>query len=468
MKSPGYIFAIIYLLSNSYIASSQYNIQYTSILSDDNFVFTRIIDGKTYHFSHKTIGNVDYGSEIIQIEAGVETDISWIYQINDSLFCHKLIDMWDYDDKFLLLAYTFANDRNYISLIEYDINSSGIYVIASENINEYRSIFHYNFKDLIIDGIRYVIILEHIKDANVINGIYLFKLKERNLSFSKYTYQVPIKSYLLFDQFYDEQRNLIYLLNNKTYLKFDLDFIEFKTQNVVLKRNNRTYRGAESNIIGIKDNKLVTYERLSPTNSNLILSRREITIKDTFDFDEEFTDFNPDEDCYLVRKIFKDSCNYMYYSRSTINKQNSEYGFNIITFNKQGVLLNNQVFKSDRPLAVYDIDIDETEKKISGVGGYFDDFTQFSFTADLKKQMVNTIDITSNKIDLLVNNIGNQFLYINPSFQNKVVNVFSINGQLVYKLSVNQTIDISMLVQGNYFIQYYFENKIKTERFTKT
>jgi hypothetical protein len=157
----------------------------------------------------------------------------------------------------------------------------------------------------------------------------------------------------------------------------------------------------------------------------------------------------------------------MYYSRSTINGQNSDYGFNIISFNKQGDLINNQVFKSDRPMAVYDIDIDEIAKKISGVGGYFDDFKQFSFTADLKKQMVNTSESDLISSRLLINNIDNQSLYINPDFHVTLVNLFSINGQLIKSMKIDQVIDISYLRQGNFFIQYFYKDKIKTERFVK-
>ena len=79
---------------------------------------------------------------------------------------------------------------------------------------------------------------------------------------------------------------------------------------MVKRRGNTTYRGGESLIVGKNGLNLMTYEKLR-INNQLILSEREITVSDIFLFSGEFTDLNPDEDCYLVRKVFKDSCNYM-------------------------------------------------------------------------------------------------------------------------------------------------------------
>ena len=344
MIRSGYTLVLFITIFIQGLSHCQSSIVFTPIENEeDNFVFTRIIDEDTYHFSHKMIDNINFGSEIIRIEKDEAKSISWIYQINDTLFCHHLIDMWQENQVYYLLAYTYSNSSNSISLLEYDIQKDEVTLLDSEKISEYRFIYHYNFKDLIVDNQRQFVILNHVSNTFKISGISLFKINGNQLDVVKHIYNEPIVNFLLYDQYYDDELELYYLLTEKVYQVFDRNFKFIRNQNVVKRRGNKTYLGGEALIIGKNGTNLMAFDRLR-INNRLILSEREIAVSDTFIFNDDYSDFNPDEDCYLVRKVFKDSCNYMFYSRSSNKLFDNNYGFNIISFNKQGVLLNNQAF----------------------------------------------------------------------------------------------------------------------------
>lgn len=76
MIRPGYTLVLFLFIFVQKISFCQGDIKFSSIEGEDIFVFTRIIDEQTYHFSHKMIDNVHFGSEIIKIGNDEAVDIS--------------------------------------------------------------------------------------------------------------------------------------------------------------------------------------------------------------------------------------------------------------------------------------------------------------------------------------------------------------------------------------------------------
>jgi len=130
--------------------------------------------------------------------------------------------------------------------------------------------------------------------------------------------------------------------------------------------------------------------------------------------------------------------------------------------------LNNQVFNTDKPLSIYDIDIDETEKIVTSVGGYFDETIQFSFTASLKKQtVVNSTETLEDNEHILTSNISNGYLNINPIYFNKIASIYNMKGQKIKEETLQNEVDISNLTTGIYIIQVSKNGYVKTEKFVK-
>jgi len=96
--------------------------------------------------------DVHFGSEIIKIGNDEAVDISWIYQMNDTLYCHHLMDTWQENQKTYVLAYTYSNGVNSVSLLGYDIQNDKFFLLDTEEISEYRFTYHFNFKDLIVES----------------------------------------------------------------------------------------------------------------------------------------------------------------------------------------------------------------------------------------------------------------------------------------------------------------------------
>jgi len=102
-----------------------------------------------------------------------------------------------------------------------------------------------------------------------------------------------------------------------------------------------------------------------------------------------------------------------------------------------------------------------------GVGGYFDETIQFSFTASLKKQTVNSTETLEDNEHILTSNISNGYLNINPIYFNKIASVYNMKGQKIKEKTLQNEVDISNLTTGIYIIQVSKNGYVKTEKFVK-
>lgn len=122
------------------------------------------------------------------------------------------MDMWQETQKTYVLAYTYSNGVNSVSLLGYDIQNDKFFLLHTEEISEYRFTYHFNFKDLIVNNQKQFVVMEHIPNSFNIKGISLIKVNHNQLDVNRYTYDEPVTNFLLYDQYFDNNMGGIYYL----------------------------------------------------------------------------------------------------------------------------------------------------------------------------------------------------------------------------------------------------------------
>ncbi len=463
---------LVVILSFSFESlTAQYEIEYKPIdeYAYGHYIFTRVIDKDVYHFTL----NKGLGSELIRIKDGEPELLTSFYDINDTLRCEHLLDFWKEDDAFRFLAYTHSDLANYLTLCSYDIENDNITVLDIMVMDKYFLEYHFNFKfkNLVVNGQRQYICTNAQRNMNA-SRITLFSITGNTITATKNNIDIDDKVIFIYDVFYDEYNRKYVVLMGDQYFYYDEAFRFLNKQKVRVKRDDTVYGNQESLIMGQDNESITIYERyrkypFNPPNSRI--SVRVATIRDTVFFPTKYNDFEPDVDCYYMRKIVKDSCNYLYYSRSSNGAFNKDFGFNVITVSKKGEFLGNQSFTTDEPLAIFDIDVDEVSKTICGNGAYFDEVEQtiqFSFCAKLDTK-VSTEETEIKDKQVLINNIDNNFLLVNEAFTGSNGYIFNVSGQLVSVVTLNELMDIRDLSSGIYYILIADKQHAKPQRFVK-
>lgn len=469
MKKLFYFITLLLIISVSEDVTAQKNVSYTTLdFPLDNFVFTRIIDGTTYHFSLKTENGERSGSELIIQDGEEVSSLIHVREIGDTLLCHNLMDIWEEEGTTYMLAYTHSNTRNYISLLEYNKNRNDITLIDNQKIGRYKQALTNSFKDLIIDGYKEYIITEHSPYYDITEGFMRLKVGKGSITSDRLKLEDTSVNGTLVDQYYDDQLEL-YLLTSRKNELFMLD----KNFNLILRKKNKRQRGQviheklKSFVLGSSNENLVSYEYISTEPSVAVLSKRLLnTHNSQLQISTNYEDIVSTGTSDWFKKVFKEDRNYMIFSRPFINDDVQNYGYNLLTFDKEGNLLRNDVFYTgDLPVIIQDFDIDEDNKRLAGVGRVYKSSELFSFYTTINTVVTNQ-DVSRDIPILRSNKVTSslQLIENRPSVQYIITNS---SGSLFNLYPSHSQIDVSDLPNGMYIITMIDGHKTNSERFLK-
>lgn len=467
------IFYLFFILALSPL-NGQDSIVFTSILSANTSYFVREIDGKAFHFGITFINNQASGSKLFYIENEKIETVTTIDKINDSIDCKHLIDFWKTKDDYLFLAYgqnKFSKQNN-ISLCKFDLSSKKISLISQVPIEIYLEDRQYRVKDLVVNGNKEFVLLEFEKNISKPIRFLNLKLINNKIETKSYYFDTNNNPGGIYDLFYDETNEIYFIKGGLTLYALNSDFEKIFSNKYKVKIDEVTYSLLDVLIIAQDANVFTFIERNNDLKKlNNYLSIRKNVVKDSLEISADVINYKHDIDSYVVRKIIKDNYNLLFFSRSSINQFDKNYGFNIVIFDKSGKILREYSIDTERPVVIYDIDIND-EGIIHGVGDYSDYFDPVSFIYKPKNIIAN-IDSKSGLIEwasILKSNFI-QFNSIELKDSYKEVEsfcIYDINGRMIMNSkTAQQIIDIQILPAGSYIFRYTINGIDKSEKFVK-
>ena len=450
---------------------AQTNYDMLDIEGDGTYGFTRKIDETIWHYN--TIGDlVDgyFGSEVVQIQNNTVEQVFTIDDLNDSLGCHHLMDIWKLGDSsihFMAFSYRKRKQQNYITIGHLD-NMNKIIVKNNIPIGNFYYLQLFRSKEHFLDGNRiwYLPISNKI-DENV-NTILTISHSDGAYTYKSFTENSEVNFNSLKDIYVDG------LSGNTILYSSNFMVIDHDSENIKEFEYRVIYEGISSNVLEAmiigKQNDIynVIESQWSRDNHNVLLLRQISFEGDSLSVEETYTELTPDEDVYLARKILKDSCNYVFYSRSSINGFDDNYGFNVMVFSKEGEFLHNNVFESDRPLAMGEMDIDESSMTVYGCGTFMDNREQFSVSASISKGPVsNTEPFVLQSQGILQSTLVHETIKIHEKYLTKDLLVYDMQGRLWLQSSGQLSIDAQSLPTGLYVITALSSGNRVSEQFYK-
>jgi len=433
--------------------------------------FTRKIDESVWHYN--VVGDIVdgyFGSEVVRIQNNSVEQVFTVDDLNDSLACHHLMDIWKVGDSsihFMAFSYHKTKQQNYITIA----NVSTMNEVSVRNnipIGNFYFLHLFRSKDHFSMGKRVWFIPTLIDDD--LNTYQILKIYSEIDNYRYYFFNENNNTSIgnIRDIFVDSD-------SDRTIL-FSVDFlvIDHATDTIADYEYRVIHEGipgnvSEAMIIGKHNDLYKVIERQRTLrNQNVLISRQISFEEDSLLVEETYTELTPDEDVYLARKILKDSCNYVYYSRSSINGFDDNYGFNVMVFNKEGELLYNNVFESDRPLAMGDMDVDESSMTVYGCGTFIDNGEQFSVSASISKEPVsNTEPAVLQSQGILQSTLVHEAINIREEYLTKDLLVYDMQGRLCLQSSGQLSIDAQSLPSGVYVIWALISGEYRSEKFYK-
>ena len=465
-----YLFWLSILLFFQVSVDAQTDYDILRIEGDGVYDFTRKIDESIWHYN--VVGDrVDgyFGSEVVRIQNNSVEQVFTIDDLNDSLACHHLMDIWKVGDSsihFMAFSYHKQNHQDYVSIGSLD-ERDVIAVEANIPIGNYYFLQLFRSKEHFEDGNRvwYVPVMD---SNDRTNEILMISAHNLNYDYHRYFSNDDLSLGTVRDIFVDS-------ISGQTFL-FSVDFlvVDHATDTIADYEYRVIHEGipgnvSEAMIIGKHNDLYKVIERQRTLrNQNVLISRQISFEEDSLLVEETYTELTPDEDVYLARKILKDSCNYVYYSRSSINGFDDNYGFNVMVFNKEGELLYNNVFESDRPLAMGDMDVDESSMTVYGCGTFIDNGEQFSVSASISKEPVsNTEPAVLQSQGILQSTLVHEAINIREEYLTKDLLVYDMQGRLCLQSSGQLSIDAQSLPSGVYVIWALISGEYRSEKFYK-
>ena len=446
------------------------------IFIDDLQVFTKTIEGETYFYSNDSSDQNDQseGVSISRLNGNTLEELSFIDTLSDSLICISFIDFWYEDNGFHFLAYSrnVLLDKHYMSIGALDFSTQKIDVISSNSIEIYSD---FTFFDHYLYGVSesrtWIITEDSSLNGNPINAIRL-QYQDGLLQSKRFSINSYSNAFSLKDAYYDIEKRRYYVYIGETFFILDDNFDLLSSKKYAVRNNAILFNGPDALVIGHDQDSLVMLDRLSQSlnryNKSIVI-RKNVVKRDSIFFNTDYVNYNPEDDCYYLRKFFKENYNYLLFSRSSANGFNDDYGFNILQFSKQGELLCDFRIDLDRPATVFSFDFIDDDN-IVGSGSYIDNFTNvdhFIFSLKLGDIKTSTGTITLSTLEsMIIQNPVTEYLYLRS---NKYVRSHIIDGQgrIVLNSSGETQIDISNLSSGAYVFRYLFHIGWKNERFIK-
>lgn len=453
-------------------ALAQNDFDMLQIEGDGTFNLTRKIDESIWHYN--VVGDIAdgfFGSEVVQIRNNTIEQVFTVDDLNDSLACHHLMDIWKVGDSsihFMAFSYHKTKQQNYITIA--DMNAMNeVSVRKNIPIGNFYFLHLFRSKDHFSNSKR-VWYIPTLIDVDL-NTYQILKVSSENDNYRYYFFNENNKISIgnIRDIFVDNDSDHTIL--------FSVDFlmIDHATDTIAEFEYRVIHEGipgnvSEAMIIGKQNDSYKVIERhRTRNNAQSVLLLRQISFEgDSLAVDESYRELTPDEDVYLARKILKDACNYVFYSRSTINDFDDNYGFNVMVFNKEGELLNNNVFESDRPMTVVDMDIDESSMEVYGCGFFRDNGEQFSVSASISKEPVsNTEQPVLLSKGILKSALINETIHIREEYLAEDILIYDMQGRLWLQSSDQLSIDARSLPTGVYVISALVFGEYQSEMFYK-
>lgn len=460
--------SIVLLFQVNALAQNDYDM--LRIEGAGTYNFTRKIDESVWHYN--VLGDIVdgyFGSEVLQIRNNTIEQVFTIDDLNDSLACHHLMDIWKVGDSSIHFM-AFSNHKNkpqdYISIGSFD-ESMVISVMDNIPIGNFYYLQLFGSKEHFKGGNR-VWYLPVMDSNDRTNEILMISANDLTYDYQRFFDNEELSLGTIRDIFVDN-------VSDQTIL-FSVDFlvVDHDTDTIADYEYRVIHEGIPGNvleamIIGKKKEAYHVIERQwSRDNQNVLISRQISFEGDSLSVEESYTELTPDEDVYLARKILKDSFNYVNYSRSSINGFDNNYGFNVMVFNKEGELLHNNVFESNRPLAMGDMDIDESRMTVYGCGTFLDNGEQFSVSASISKEPVsNTEQVEWQTEGILQSTLVNEAIKIREEYLTEDILVYDMQGRLWLQSSDQLSIDARSLPTGVYVITALISGEYQSERFYK-
>lgn len=443
---------------------------------DDLQIFTKVIEDETYFYSNESSNqnDLDEGVSVSKLSGNMLEELSFIDTLNDSLICIRFIDFWYQDNSFHFLAYcrNSISGQNYISVAQINFSTQKVDVLSSTPIQifEYETTFNHHLQG-VTEYRTWVIIEDTNLNTKAINAIRL-QYHDGLLFAKRFSLENYPNTFSLDDAYYEMISGLYYVYTGDTFFILDDNFELINSKKYVVETDAIRYNGPEALIMGHDKDSLIMVERVpvafGDRHRNLII-RKNLIRGDSIDYSTIYELYNPDDDCYFVRKCFKEDYNYLQFSRSSANGFNDDYGFNILQFTKQGELLCDYRVDFDRPMVMFSFDFIDANN-IVGSGTYVDNLTNVDhFLFKLKLDDIKTSTETtllSLTESMIIQNPVTEYLYLRSDKYARS-HIIDSQGRIIYSGVGETHINISHLSSGAYVFQYQIRNGWKNERFIK-
>lgn len=453
-------FLIIFIVCMVISSYGQNQIEFLGTREKKPFHLVRTNGVSTYFIASNFADAKVQGSTIHKWEDNYFDTISFVHFLNDTLICNQIINGWINDLGLTLLTYSshVSNGNNYLNLCKLDELTGEIVILDQEKIVEFRVNPSFINKDMVINGLNHHILLEHNLIGYRAIAVLKIKIENDNLELKRAALLENIHEPPLYDNYYDEFKKL-FVLNMGRYIYVLDEFfniVHIKPYNVLY--NNITYNGPNRLMVGHdKDTYYMLDIIRNQTKGNSSLYKRETEYTDTFSFGETAISLNGDEDCYLVRKVNKEKYNYLFFSRSSVNNFDDNYGFNIWVLDKKGNLLKNHNIKLNRQLLLSDIDVNEELGLVYGAVYYYNGEQEvFKF----KMEDISSVDEgeeTETQNNIILNTLNDGIILFNKDIIGSgQIRIFDLQGKLIFTSTPQEELDVTYLPSGMYILNYTF------------
>ncbi len=458
-RSFKYIFFVLNIFWSNQINAQNDSITIINTTLHDYIHLSKFLNDDTCFIIDVKRENDFSGFEIYTKNNNILKYKTSVFLLNDSLKCSRIIDIWEENDKLLFLCIGKSNTANYLVVCSISDDYKKIYVLDNTICQEIKTFSNPMISPTEIAGQKNWFLLENnptdIEEYNIIKTqVVGNKLQVKRMALPKKD------TYALFDVFWNDKNNELLFKIDDNIFEYDSELNLIKNEKYKVKIGEVQYYIGETIIINNtenNENKYLCIERLTK-NDKFNLNKRVISLRPNFSHSEE--DLLA-EDIYFFRKYSKGNETYVFFSKSSLGSTNSNFGFEILKFTKDGLISSKLKVPFQRPIVLYNIDIDN-KGNIIGSGEYTGSQEQFIFSiAPNSKYYIITksIEIQKEKEIHFFPNPSKS--YITIEFQNEFdqIVITSVDGKKINLIMNKSQIDISHLASGLYFCDILYRGK---------
>ncbi len=455
--------------------NAQVEVQYFD--NPDRLFHLNKIDGIPY-FGKNTNQldfNISPNNSQIYIFNGINFELKLnLNYINDSLNNAYLFDLWQNDEKIiiLLLSISMYPNKKYLTIMEYDNNFESFTKTKLFAVDNLRLPFGHQRLQI---GKKTSWYLLEFSNSNMEGkGVVRVNYENGIVNLDRVLFDKGTIGLSLDDVFWDGDKEIL-ILNTTNSLR---KFLVFNTEFNLLYsgyQNSRfhgiTYTNPKTIVLGGENGQYTILERFRYQNVFILLKRQLSLTDDSISVSEDYSFLFPEDHSFFLQKYQKKDFTILHYSKSSLDFSSDSYGYRIIYLDKNGEMKNQFEVHEESSIVLGILHFYDNNTIAYGNGDWL--YPGFSEPIIIKLTLTDTTTSTEDiwqeaTPSILLSNliVDSKLRFIDNEIDLNRITVYDISGrQLISGLSADG--DISFLPVGHYVLRYDSAKGVLTERFVK-